>query len=187
MKITPTRIPEVIVIEPKVFGDERGFFFESFNQHAFLEATGLDVVFVQDNHSKSAKHVLRGLHYQLAPKAQGKLVRVVQGAVFDVAVDIRPGSETVGQWVGVELSAANKKQMWIPPGFAHGFLALSETAEFLYKTTDYYSQEHERSIRWDDPDIGVEWPLFGAPLLSAKDAAAPDYLTVVDDFEGGSK
>ena len=170
MLATPTAIPEVIILEPKVFGDDRGFFFESFNAKAFGEATGLDVSFVQDNHSKSVKNVLRGLHYQLPPKAQGKLVRVVQGEVFDVAVDIRKGSKTFGEWVGVHLSAENKKQFWIPPGFAHGFLTLSDEAEFLYKTTDYYSPAHERCIRWDDPDIGVAWPLAATPVLSAKDA-----------------
>lgn len=173
MKVTATAIPEVLVIEPRVFGDERGFFFESFNQKSFREATGLDVAFVQDNHSKSIKNVLRGLHYQLPPKAQGKLLRVVQGEVFDVTVDIRKGSSTYGQWAGVLLSAENKKQVWIPPGFAHGFLTLSETAEFLYKTTDYYSHEHERCIRWNDPAIGIQWPLVDRPLLSAKDEAAP--------------
>lgn len=170
MKVTATAIPDVLVIEPRVFGDERGFFFESFNQQAFDEAVGSKVVFVQDNHSKSAKNVLRGLHYQLPPKAQGKLVRVVQGEVFDVAVDIRKESPTFGKWVGEVLSAENKKQMWIPPGFAHGFLTLSETAEFLYKTTDYYAPQFERCIRWDDPDLAVVWPIDGAPLLSAKDA-----------------
>jgi len=168
MKVTPTAIPEVLVIEPRVFGDERGFFFESFNQKAFQEATGLDVVFVQDNHSKSAKNVLRGLHYQVV-QPQGKLVRVVQGEVFDVAVDIRKGSKTYGQWVGEILSAENKKQFWVPPGFAHGFLTLSDTAEFLYKTTDYYAPEHERCIRWDSPSISIDWPLDGWPLLSTKD------------------
>ena len=172
MKVTQTAIPDVLVIEPKVFGDERGFFVESFNARAFAEATGLDVNFVQDNHSKSARNVLRGLHYQLPPKAQGKLVRVVQGEVFDVAVDLRKDSKTFGQWVSEFLSAENKKQMWIPPGFAHGFLTLSDTAEFLYKTTDYYSPEHERCIRWDDPEIGIFWPLTVAPALSGKDAAA---------------
>ena len=170
MKVTQTRIPEVLIIEPRVFGDERGFFFESFNQKAFNDAIGQEITFVQDNHSKSAKNVLRGLHYQLPPKAQGKLVRVVQGEVFDVAVDIRKGSTTYGQWVGEILSAENKKQLWIPAGFAHGFLTMSETAEFLYKTTDYYSQEHERCIRWDDPELAISW-LFGeGPLLSSKDA-----------------
>ncbi|NJD23996.1 MAG: dTDP-4-dehydrorhamnose 3,5-epimerase [Betaproteobacteria bacterium] len=174
MKVTPTVIPDLLLIEPNVFGDARGFFFESFNARAFAEATGLDVSFVQDNHSKSAKNVLRGLHYQLPPRAQGKLVRVVQGEVFDVAVDIRKGSKTFGQWVGEILSAENKKQFWVPPGFAHGFLTLSETAEFLYKTTDYYSPEHERCIRWDDPEIAIKWPLTVArPILAAKDAAAP--------------
>ena len=173
MKVTPTAIPDVLILEPKVFGDDRGFFFESFNQKTFQEATGLDVAFVQDNHSKSAKNVLRGLHYQMPPKAQGKLVRVGQGEVFDVAVDLRKGSKTFGRWVGDILSADNKKQLWIPPGFAHGFLTLSETAEFLYKTTDYYSPEHELCIRWDDPEIGIDWPsTAGAPTLAAKDAAA---------------
>ena len=170
MKVTPLAIPDVILIEPKVFGDERGFFFESFNQQAFNCATGLDVYFVQDNHSKSARNVLRGLHYQLPPKAQGKLVRVVAGEVFDVAVDIRKGSRTFGQWVGEVLSAENKRQMWIPPGFAHGFVVLSETAEFLYKTTDYYAPECERGILWSDPELAIEWPLAGEPVLSAKDA-----------------
>lgn len=169
MKITPTAIPEVLVIEPKVFGDERGFFFESFNQQLFNAAVGQEVTFVQDNHSKSAQHVLRGLHYQLPPRAQGKLVRVVQGEVFDVAVDLRPESPTYGTWVSEILSAQNKKQFWIPPGFAHGFLTLSETAEFLYKTTDYYAPELERSIRWDDPTLAIAWPLLAMPLLSGKD------------------
>ena len=170
MKATPTRIPDVLVIEPKVFGDDRGFFFESFNRRAFHEATGLNVDFVQDNHSKSARNVLRGLHYQLA-QAQGKLVRVTQGEVFDVAVDIRKGSSTYGQWVGEILSAENKKQLWIPAGLAHGFVVLSETAEFLYKTTDYYAPQHERCIAWNDPDLAIAWPIEGQPLLSAKDAA----------------
>ena len=173
MIVTPTAISDVLLIEPKVFGDERGFFFESFNARAFEQATGLDVTFVQDNHSKSAKNVLRGLHYQMPPKAQGKLVRVVQGEVFDVAVDLRRGSKTFGRWVGQTLSAQNKQQLWIPPGFAHGFLTLSENAEFLYKTTDYYSPEHERCIRWDDPEIAIDWPLTAAvPMLAPKDAAA---------------
>jgi len=170
MKATPTRIPDVLLIEPKVFGDERGFFFESFNRRAFHEATGLDVDFVQDNHSKSARNVLRGLHYQLA-QPQGKLVRVTQGEVFDVAVDIRHGSPTYGQWVGEILSAENKKQLWIPAGLAHGFVVLSETAEFLYKTTDYYAPQYERCIAWNDPDLAIAWPIEGQPLLSAKDAA----------------
>lgn len=171
MIITPTALPDVLLIEPKVFGDARGFFFESYNRRAFAEAAGLDVDFVQDNHSRSAQGVLRGLHYQIQ-QPQGKLVRVVAGAVFDVAVDIRKASPTFGQWVGVELSAENKKMVWVPPGFAHGFLVLSEVAEFLYKTTDYYAPNYERSIAWNDPDIGIAWPLAGAPLLSAKDQAA---------------
>ena len=170
MKATPTRIPDVLLIEPKVFGDDRGFFFESFNRRAFHEATGLNVDFVQDNHSKSARNVLRGLHYQLE-QPQGKLVRVTQGEVFDVAVDIRKGSPTYGQWVGEILSAENKKQLWIPAGLAHGFVVLSETAEFLYKTTDYYAPQHERCIAWNDPDLAIAWPIEGQPLLSAKDAA----------------
>lgn len=170
MKATPTRIPDVLLIEPKVFGDDRGFFFESFNRRAFHEATGLNVDFVQDNHSKSARNVLRGLHYQLA-QPQGKLVRVTQGEVFDVAVDIRKGSPTYGQWVGEILSAENKKQLWIPAGLAHGFVVLSETAEFLYKTTDYYAPQHERCIAWNDPDLAIAWPIEGQPLLSPKDAA----------------
>ncbi len=170
MKITPLALPDVLLIEPRVFGDDRGFFYESFNQQAFNEATGLDVHFVQDNHSKSARNVLRGLHYQLPPKAQGKLVRSVTGEVFDVAVDIRKDSPTFGQWVGEVLSAENKRQMWIPPGFAHGFLVLSDSAEFLYKTTDYYSPEHERSILWNDAALAIVWPLWREPLLSEKDA-----------------
>ena len=169
MKSTPTRIPDVLLIEPKVFGDDRGFFFESFNRRAFHEATGLDVDFVQDNHSKSARNVLRGLHYQLA-QPQGKLVRVTQGEVFDVAVDIRHGSPTYGQWAGEILSAENKKQLWIPAGLAHGFVVLSETAEFLYKTTEYYVPQDERCIAWNDPDLAIAWPIEGQPLLSAKDA-----------------
>lgn len=168
MKATPTRIPDVLIIEPKVFGDARGFFFESFNQKAFNEATGLDLSFVQDNHSRSTQGVLRGLHYQLQ-QPQGKLVRVVRGAVFDVAVDIRRGSPTFGQWVGIELSEDNQRQLWIPPGLAHGFLVLSESADFLYKTTDYYAPQHEHCIAWNDPDIGIEWPATAAPQLSAKD------------------
>jgi dTDP-4-dehydrorhamnose 3,5-epimerase len=173
MKVTETKIPGLLIIEPRVFGDERGFFFESFNEKAFAEATGVKPCFVQDNHSKSAKGVLRGLHYQLPPKAQGKLVRVVQGEVFDVAVDIREGSPTYGQWVGEILSADNKKQLWIPPGFAHGFLTLSNTAEFLYKTTDYWSPEHERAIGWNDASLKIDWPMSGlTPQLAAKDAAA---------------
>jgi dTDP-4-dehydrorhamnose 3,5-epimerase len=170
MKVTALSIPDVKLIEPKVFGDERGFFFESFNHAKFEEAIGYEVKFVQDNHSRSAKNVLRGLHYQLAPKAQGKLVRVVQGEVFDVAVDIRSSSPTFGHWVGETLSAVNKKQLWIPEGFAHGFVTLTETAEFLYKTSGYYSPADERAIRWDDPTIGIQWPLASSPTISAKDA-----------------
>lgn len=171
MKATPTAIPEVLIIEPKVFGDARGFFYESFNSKAFDEAVGRHVEFVQDNHSRSAKGVLRGLHYQIQ-QPQGKLVRVVRGAVFDVAVDIRKSSPTFGKWVGVELSEDNHRQLWVPPGFAHGFLVLSETAEFLYKTTDYYAPAHERSIVWNDADLSIQWPDIGmAPQLSAKDEA----------------
>lgn len=169
MKVTRTAIPEVLVLEPKVFGDERGFFMESFNQKAFQQATGLDVAFVQDNHSRSARGVLRGLHYQLQ-QPQGKLVRVVRGRVFDVAVDVRRSSPTFGRWVGTELSEENHRQFWVPAGFAHGFLVLSESADFLYKTTDYYAPEHERCIAWNDPAIGIEWPLAGAPMVSGKDA-----------------
>jgi dTDP-4-dehydrorhamnose 3,5-epimerase len=170
MNVTATRIPDVLIFEPKVFGDARGFFMESFNGKVFDEAVGRHVEFVQDNHSRSAKGVLRGLHYQIQ-QPQGKLVRVSNGAVFDVAVDIRKSSNTFGQWVGVELSAENNRQLWVPPGFAHGFLVLSETADFLYKTTDYYAPAHERSIAWNDPGLGIEWPLFNTtPVLSAKDA-----------------
>ena len=169
--VTPTAIPDVLVLEPKVFGDARGFFFESYNARDFAQATGLSVDFVQDNHSKSAQGVLRGLHYQIQ-HAQGKLVRVVQGEVFDVAVDLRKGSPTFGRWVGERLSADNHKLVWIPPGFAHGFVVTSESAEFLYKTTDYWYPEHERSLRWNDPVIGIDWPIEGQPLLAAKDAAA---------------
>jgi len=180
MKVTPTRIPDVLIIEPKIFGDDRGFFFESFNQKAFNEAVGGEIVFVQDNHSKSAKNVLRGLHYQLPPKTQGKLVRVIRGEVFDVAVYIRKGSTTYGQWVGVELSGDNKKQLWIPPGFAHGFLTLSETAEFLYKTTDYYAPEFERCILWNDSELQVDWPLVDLPQLSAKDLTARRFSSLIE-------
>lgn len=168
MRVIQTAIPDLLLIEPKVFGDERGFFFESFNAKGFEKATGLDVQFVQDNHSKSVRNVLRGLHYQVQ-RPQGKLVRVVQGAVFDVAVDIRKGSKTFGQWVGEILSAENKKQIWIPPGFAHGFLTLSDGTEFLYKTTDYYAPEYERCIAWNDPGLGIRWPHSEMPVLSAKD------------------
>jgi dTDP-4-dehydrorhamnose 3,5-epimerase len=174
MKVTPAALPEVLILEPRVFGDERGFFMESFNQRAFDAAVGRHVEFVQDNHSCSARGVLRGLHYQLPPHAQGKLVRVVRGSAFDVAVDIRRGSPTFGRWVGVTLDARDHKQMWIPPGFAHGFLALEDDTHFLYKTTDFYAKECERSIVWSDPAIGIVWPDVGrAPTVAAKDAAAP--------------
>jgi dTDP-4-dehydrorhamnose 3,5-epimerase len=170
MNVVQTAIPGLLILEPKVFGDARGFFMESFNARAFQEATGLDVNFVQDNHSRSAKGVLRGLHYQIE-QAQGKLVRVVRGSVFDVAVDLRKASPTFGKWEGVELSEENSRQLWIPPGFAHGFLVTSESADFLYKTTDYYAPQFERSLAWNDPTVGVAWPLTGEPQLSAKDVA----------------
>lgn len=170
MKVTATAIADVLLLEPKVFGDDRGFFFESFNARVFEQATGLNVTFVQDNHSKSARHVLRGLHYQ-TQQAQGKLVRVVAGEVFDVVVDVRPESPTYGKWVGEILSAQNQRQMWVPPGLAHGFLVLSENAEFLYKTTDYYAPQYEKCIAWNDAKLNIDWPLHGAsPSLSAKDA-----------------
>lgn len=169
MNATPLAIPEVILFEPKIFGDDRGFFFESFNQQRFNETTGRPVSFVQDNHSRSVRNVLRGLHYQIR-QPQGKLVRVASGEVFDVAVDLRRSSPTFGQWVGAVLSAENKKQLWVPEGFAHGFVVLSEAAEFLYKTTDYYAPEHERCIVWNDPTLGIEWPIEGEPVLSGKDA-----------------
>ena len=168
MDIVNTKIPEVLLIEPTVFGDDRGFFFESFNEKRFAEAIGKTVQFVQDNHSKSARGVLRGLHYQIQ-QAQGKLVRVVSGEVFDVAVDIRKSSPTFGQWVGAVLSAENKRQMWVPEGFAHGFVVTSESAEFLYKTTDYWAPEYERCIAWNDPAIGIQWPIDALPVLSGKD------------------
>jgi dTDP-4-dehydrorhamnose 3,5-epimerase len=171
MKVIPSEIPDVLILEPKVFGDERGFFLESFNQQRFNEALGRDVTFVQDNHSLSAKGVLRGLHYQIQ-NAQGKLVRVVSGEIYDVAVDIRRGSPTFGKWVGEIISASNKKQIWVPTGFAHGFVTLSETAEVLYKTTDYYQPSYERSIQWNDPEINISWPIDYQPTLSAKDAQA---------------
>lgn len=171
MKITSTLLPEVLLIEPKVFGDERGFFYESFSQRIFDEAVGRPVTFVQDNHSRSQKGVLRGLHYQLPPHAQGKLVRVTEGEVFDVAVDIRRSSPRFGQWVGMHLSAENKHQLWIPEGFAHGFLTLSETAQFLYKTTDYYTPSAERCIAWNDAVLDIKWPSGYLPILSAKDTA----------------
>ena len=175
MQATPLAIPDVLLIEPKVFGDARGFFFESFNQRAFNEATGTDLQFVQDNHSRSSQGVLRGLHYQVE-QAQGKLVRVVQGSVFDVAVDLRKSSPTFGRWVGAELSAENHHQLWVPPGFAHGFLVLSAITEFLYKTTDYYAPQHERSIAWNDTTLAIAWPDTGRPpVLSAKDAQAGSF------------
>lgn len=170
MKVITTALPEVLILEPQVFGDERGFFYESFNARRFAEATGVTREFVQDNHSRSARGVLRGLHYQLQ-QAQGKLVRVSAGEVYDVAVDVRRSSANFGKWVGVHLSAENKRQLWVPEGFAHGFLVLSEYAEFLYKTTDYYAPEHERSLLWNDPELGIEWPFDEPPQLSAKDIA----------------
>ena len=173
MNVISTAIEGVLILEPKVFGDARGFFMESFNQKAFNDAVGHEVVFVQDNHSRSSKGVLRGLHYQLPPHAQGKLVRVTQGSVFDVAVDIRQGSVTFGQWVGVELSGDNHRQLWLPPGMAHGFLVTSESADFLYKTTDYYAPAAEGCVLWSDPALGIEWPDVGmAPRLASKDADA---------------
>ena len=181
MKVIPTSIPDVLSIEPRVFGDARGFFFESFNQQAFKAATGLEVNFVQDNHSRSAQGVLRGLHYQIE-QPQGKLVRVVRGAVFDVAVDLRKASATFGQWVGVELSEENKRQMWVPPGFAHGFLTLSESADFLYKTTDYYAPQFERCVAWNDPAIGIKWPAGVQPKLSNKDQTGVQ-LGAAETFE----
>jgi len=170
VKATPTAIRDVLVIEPRVFGDARGFFFESWNRRAFAEAVGRDVEFVQDNHSASERNVLRGLHYQVR-QAQGKLVRVVAGEVYDVVVDLRRSSPTFGKWVGERLSAENRRMLWVPPGLAHGFLVLSERAEFLYKTTEYYAPEHERSLLWNDPALGIDWPLDGEPLLKPKDAA----------------
>jgi dTDP-4-dehydrorhamnose 3,5-epimerase len=175
MHVIPTEIPDVLVIEPRVFGDDRGFFFESFNEQAFNEKVGTNVRFVQDNHSRSAKNVLRGLHYQIE-QAQGKLVRVVAGSIFDVAVDIRRSSPTFGLWVSCELSAANKRQLWIPAGFAHGFVALEEGTEVLYKTTDYYAPAHERCILWNDPDLAISWELE-APILSAKDQEGQPFRT----------
>ena len=171
MKVTPSALPEVLILEPRVFGDERGFFFESYNHQRFLEATGLNVNFVQDNHSRSAKNVLRGLHYQIQ-QPQGKLVRVVQGEVFDVAVDLRKSSPDFGRWAGFILSASNQLMAWVPPGFAHGFLVLSESAEFLYKTTDYYAPQFERAVLWNDSAIGIHWPLTGEAILSDKDKNA---------------
>lgn len=183
MKIIDTLIPEIKIIEPTVFGDERGFFFESFHQSRFEQAIGYAVNFIQDNHSRSAKSVLRGLHYQLPPHAQAKLVRCVQGEVFDVAVDIRRGSATFGKWVGVHLSAENKRQLWIPEGFAHGFVTLSESADFLYKTSNYYAAQSERAILWNDPELAIDWPLAGiTPQLSAKDMQAKSF-TMADLFD----
>ena len=176
MKFTPLAIPEVVLIEPRVFGDSRGFFLESFKQELFNQATGTQHDFIQDNHSRSSKGVLRGLHYQLNPHAQGKLVRVITGAVFDVAVDIRRSSPTFGRWVGAELTAENHHQLWIPPGFAHGFVVLSDTADFVYKTTAYYAPETDRGILWNDPDIGIEWPQLDIPFsLSDKDQKQPAF------------
>lgn len=170
MNVIKTELPDVLILEPRVFGDARGFFYESFNARAFAEATGRHVTFVQDNHSRSAKNVLRGLHYQIK-QPQGKLVRVAAGEVFDVAVDLRKSSPTFGKWTGALLSAENKRMLWVPEGFAHGFLVLSDSADFLYKTTDYYAPAHERCVAWDDAEIGIQWPLSGPPTLAAKDAA----------------
>ncbi len=168
MNVIQTNLPEVLIFEPRIFGDDRGFFYESFNAKKFTELSGIKTTFVQDNHSLSAKNVLRGLHYQIS-QPQGKLVRVVSGEVFDVAVDIRKSSPCFGQWVGVTLSASNKRQLWVPPGFAHGFMVISDSAEFLYKTTDYWAPEYERCLQWNDPAVGIQWPLQGAPIMSAKD------------------
>lgn len=182
MKTVETAIPDVLIFEPKVFGDDRGFFFESFSQRRFEEAIGRKVEFVQDNHSKSKKGVLRGMHYQLAPYAQGKLVRAIAGEVFDVAVDVRKSSPTFGKWVGVHLSAENKRQLWIPEGFAHGFVVLSDSAEFVYKATNYYNPQFESSIIWNDPELNIAWPLSFEPELSVKDAIAPSF-TLANFFE----
>ena len=179
MNAIPLKIPDIILFEPRVFGDDRGFFFESFNQNNFKDITGITTTFVQDNHSKSTKGVIRGLHYQLPPKEQGKLIRAIQGEIFDVVVDIRKDSPTYGQWLGEVLSAGNKKQLWIPPGFAHGFLTLSETAEILYKTTDFYAPEFERCIIWNDEEIGIEWPIHNTPFLSKKDQDGVSLLDVI--------
>jgi len=172
MKATPTALPEVLLLEPRVHGDERGFFMESWNARTFREATGLDVAFVQDNHSRSARNVLRGIHYQVV-RPQGKLIRVVSGSVYDVAVDLRRSSPRFGKWVGIELSAQNRQQLWIPPGFGHAFLVTSDAADFLYKTTEYWIAEYDRALRWNDPALGIDWPLQGEPVLAAKDVAAP--------------
>ncbi|MFM8643509.1 MAG: dTDP-4-dehydrorhamnose 3,5-epimerase [Phycisphaerales bacterium] len=176
MQAQRLEIPDVVVLEPRVFGDDRGFLYESFSERSFREAVGIDVRFVQDNHSRSARGVLRGLHYQLAPSAQGKLVRVVRGAVFDVAVDLRRGSPTFGRWVGAELSESNRRQLWIPEGFAHGFLALQDGTEVLYKATAFYDPVRERCIRWNDATLAIEWPDVGEVAVSAKDAAAPGFV-----------
>jgi dTDP-4-dehydrorhamnose 3,5-epimerase len=181
MNLVPTAIPEILILEPKVFGDDRGFFFESFNQQEFSAQLGQTVLFVQDNHSRSRQGVLRGLHYQIQ-HPQGKLVRVIAGEIFDVAVDIRRGSSTFGQWVGCRLSAENKQQLWVPPGFAHGFLVVSEMADVLYKTTDYYAPDYERSIAWNDPELAIAWPLTADPILSAKDQAGAAFH-VAEVFE----
>jgi dTDP-4-dehydrorhamnose 3,5-epimerase len=181
VRVTPTAIPDVLLLEPEVFGDARGFFFESFNQRAFDAAVGRPVSFLQDNHSRSAKGVLRGLHYQLV-QPQGKLVRVTAGGVFDVAADIRPGSPTFGRWVGVELTAENHRQLWIPPGLAHGFLVVSDSADFLYKTTDYWAPRHERCIAWNDPALAIRWPLSGTPVVSTKDAAGTSLAEAVAEM-----
>ncbi|MGB3515857.1 MAG: dTDP-4-dehydrorhamnose 3,5-epimerase [Elainellaceae cyanobacterium] len=176
MQIIPTDIPDVLILEPKVFGDDRGFFMESFNRRTFADKTGLDLDFVQDNHSRSVKHVLRGLHYQVQ-QPQGKLVRAAMGSILDVAVDMRKSSPTFGNWVSCELSADNKRQLWVPPGFAHGFLVLSDSADVLYKATDYYAPQHERSLLWNDPDVGILWPLTADPILSGKDQAGQSFKT----------
>jgi len=180
-KVIPTALPEVLILEPEVFGDSRGFFYESFNFKEFERVTGLKCTFVQDNHSRSARNVLRGLHYQIQ-NSQGKLVRVVAGEVFDVAVDMRRSSPNFGKWVGVSLSSENKRQLWVPKGFAHGFVVISEIAEFLYKVTDYWSPEHERSLIWNDPQVGIEWPIDGQPILAAKDAVGKK-LAEADTFD----
>jgi dTDP-4-dehydrorhamnose 3,5-epimerase len=187
LKVTTTPIPGLLILEPRVFGDDRGFFQESFNQRAFKEATGLDLQFVQDNHSRSTKGVLRGLHYQMPPHAQGKLVRVVTGAVFDVAVDIREDSPTFGRFVGIELSAGNHRQLWIPPGFAHGFQVLSDTADFLYKTTDYYAPASELVLAWDESSLDIPWPLKQQPSLSARDAKGLSLSEFASTVRGASR
>lgn len=176
LRVTPLALPGVLLLEPQVHADQRGMFFESFNARAFREATGIDLEFVQDNHARSSRNVLRGLHYQQSPGAQGKLVRVILGEVFDVAVDIRVGSPSFGRWSATRLSAENRLQVWIPPGFAHGYLVLSEIAELLYKATDYYAPALERCVRWDDPALAIDWPLAGVPVLSARDAAGPTLI-----------